>query len=93
MAEAGGIGDEMDARTRLLRIAGDEMDQIEAEFAGAPFRIGRVITVVEILNPTPDEDGDQTVGLRVRAGQYPWVALGMLDAAKKIVEMQLPRAE
>jgi hypothetical protein len=28
------------------------------------------------------------VGLRVRAGQYPWVALGMLEFAKKVVESQ-----
>ena len=32
-------------------------------------------------------------GLRVRAGQYPWVALGMLEASKKIVEAQMPRPE
>ena len=32
--------------------------------------------------------GDQ-VGLRVRAGQFPWVALGMLHAAQKIVESQI----
>jgi len=66
----------------------EEMDAIETEF-GDNYRIGRVITIVEVLDP----GGDQGVGLRVRAGQYPWVALGMLEAAKKIVEAQMPRPE
>jgi hypothetical protein len=60
----------------------DEMDSIETEF-GDDYQIGRVITIVEVLRP----DGD--VGLRVRAGQYPWVTLGMLHAALKVVEGQM----
>jgi hypothetical protein len=69
----------------------DEMDSIEAEF-GDNYLIGRVITIVEVIRPSPDGEGEG-VGLRVRAGQYPWVALGILDAAKKIVENQMPRPE
>ncbi|HEY2282431.1 MAG TPA: hypothetical protein VGH60_02645 [Solirubrobacteraceae bacterium] len=57
----------------------DQMDAIEADF-GDGFAIGRVITVVEVTGP------DGNVGIRVRAGQYPWVSLGMLDWAKKSIE-------
>ena len=71
-----------DARTRLMQEVAEEMDGIEAEF-GEDYEIGRVITIVEVLRP-----GDQ-VGLRVRAGQYPWVTLGMLHAALKVVEGQM----
>jgi hypothetical protein len=77
-------------RTRLMQEVADEMDVIEQEF-GDNFQIGRVITIVEVLRP--GSDGEEGVGLRVRAGQYPWVALGILEAAKKIVEAQIPRPE
>jgi hypothetical protein len=68
-----------DGRSRLMQEVAQQMDAIEAD-CGRDFEIGRVITVVEVKRP----DGDVT--LRVRAGQYPWVALGMLDFAKKSVE-------
>jgi len=55
------------------------MDAIETDF-GDSYEIGRVITIVEVKGP------DGNVGLRVRAGMYPWVAMGMLEAAKKIIE-------
>ena len=55
---------------------------IEADF-GRDYEIGRVITIVEVKTP------DDNVNLRVRAGQYPWVSLGMLDFAKKSVETQI----
>lgn len=71
-----------DPRTRLMQEVAEEMDGIEAEF-GEDYEIGRVITIVEVLRP-----GEQ-VGLRVRAGQYPWVTLGMLHAALKVVEAQM----
>jgi hypothetical protein len=58
------------------------MDAIETDFGDA-YQIGRVITIVEVIRP----DGE--VGLRVRAGQYPWVTLGMLHAALKVVESQM----
>ena len=87
-ADAASDGGEPDARTRLMQAVAEEMDGIEAEF-GDSYQIGRVITIVEILNP----GGEEGVALRVRAGQYPWVSLGILEAAKKIVEAQLPKPE
>jgi hypothetical protein len=71
-----------DGRSRLMQEVAEQMDAIEADF-GHDYQIGRVITIVEVTGP----DGD--VGLRVRAGQYPWVAVGMLDFAKKTLEAQM----
>lgn len=68
-----------DGRSRLMQEVAEQMDAIEADL-GRDFEIGRVITIVEVTGP------DGNVGLRVRAGQYPWVALGMLQFAEKIVE-------
>lgn len=80
-----------DARAKLMQEVAQEMDAIEQEM-GDDYRIGRVITIVEVLKQ--DADGSaEGVGLRVRAGQYPWVAIGMLDVAKKIIEAQMPRPE
>lgn len=80
--EAGEHGGRPDPRAKLMQEVADEMDSIETEF-GDDYQIGRVITIVEVVRP------DEEVGLRVRAGQYPWVALGMLRAAEKIVEAQI----
>jgi hypothetical protein len=71
-----------DPRARLMHEVAEQMDAIEADF-GDDYTIGSVITIVEVQRP----DGE--VGLRVRAGQYPWVALGMLEFAKKSVEAQI----
>jgi hypothetical protein len=68
-----------DGRSRLMQEVAEQMDAIEADF-GRDFQIGRVITVVEVMRP------NDTVEIRVRAGQYPWVAIGMLDWAKKSIE-------
>ena len=65
-----------EARARLMQEVAEQMDAIEAEF-GDGYEIGRVITLVEVKRP------DDTVELRVRAGQYPWVAMGMLEYAKQ----------
>jgi hypothetical protein len=73
---------EQNPRAKLMQEVAEEMDGIEADF-GDDYRIGRVILVAEILRP----DGD--VGLRVRAGQMPWVAIGMLRSAQKIIEAQM----
>jgi hypothetical protein len=70
------------SRSRLMQEVAEQMDAIEVDF-GRDFEIGRVITIVEVKGP------DGTVNLRVRAGQYPWVSLGMLDFAKKSVEAQM----
>ena len=71
-----------DGRSRLMQEVAEQMDAIESEL-GREFEIGRVITIVEIKRP----DGE--VGLRVRAQQFPWVTLGMLEFAKKSVEAQI----
>lgn len=71
-----------DRRSRLMQEVAEQMDAIEADF-GINFEIGRVITIVEVKQP------DGNISLRVRAGQYPWVALGMLDFAKKSLEAQM----
>jgi hypothetical protein len=70
---------EPDPRAKLMHEVAEQMDAIEADFPDG-FEIGRVITIVEVKYP----DGE--VGLRLRAGMYPWVALGMLHAAQQIVE-------
>ena len=71
-------------RARLMQEVAEQMDAIEADF-GDKYTIGRVITIVEVSGP------DGNVGLRVRASQYPWVSLGMLDFAKKSLEAQIGR--
>jgi hypothetical protein len=73
-----------DGRSRLMQEVAEQMDSIEADF-GRDFEIGRVITVVEVKRP----DGE--IMLRVRAGQLPWVAIGMLEFAKKSMEAQMER--
>jgi hypothetical protein len=87
MASGGGgtAGDESeqpDPRARLMQEVANEMDAIETEF-GDDYRIGRVITVVEVIRPNDE------VNLRVRAGQLPWVTLGMLRFAQKFLESQI----
>ena len=71
-----------DGRSRLMQEVAEQMDAIEGDF-GRDFEIGRVITIVEV------KGSDGNVGLRVRAGQYPWVALGMLQFAEKVVEAKM----
>jgi hypothetical protein len=68
-----------DPRAKLMQEVAEQMDAIETDF-GDDYEIGRVITIVEVKGP----DGE--VGLRVRAGQYPWVTIGMLEWARKSVE-------
>ncbi len=82
MAGAGGAGEHQNPRAKLMQEVAEEMDGIEADF-GDDYQIGRVILVAEVIRPNDE------VGLRVRAGQMPWVAIGMLRAAQKIIEAQL----
>jgi hypothetical protein len=85
MADAGDQeepGAEANPRARLMQEVAEQMDAIETEFGDA-YKIGRVITIVEVIKP----DGD--VELRLRAGQFPWVALGMLRFAQMVVESQI----
>jgi hypothetical protein len=86
MADAGSddpeqVSGEPDPRAKLMEEVAAQMDAIETDF-GRDYRIGRVITIVEVTRSNGE------VGLRVRAGQYPWVSLGMLEFAKKVVEAQ-----
>ncbi len=85
MADAGdeeGRDAASNPRARLMQEVAEQMDAIETEFGDA-YKIGRVITIVEVIKP----DGD--VELRLRAGQFPWVALGMLRFAQMVVESQV----
>jgi hypothetical protein len=75
---------EPDPRARLMHEVADQMDAIDDDYPDG-FTIGRVITVVEVFGP------DETVDVRVRAGQLPWVSLGMLDWAKKSLEEAVAR--
>jgi hypothetical protein len=74
--------EEPSPRMRLMREVAEQMDAIEADF-GDDFEIGRVVTLVEVKN------AEGRVELRVRAGQYPWVAIGMLEFAKKSLEASI----
>ncbi|HTY96268.1 MAG TPA: hypothetical protein VMB91_04465 [Solirubrobacteraceae bacterium] len=77
--ESPGDASNHDPRAKLMQEVAEQMDAIETDF-GDNYEIGRVITIVEVKSP------DGNVGLRVRAGMYPWVAMGMLQAATKIIE-------
>jgi hypothetical protein len=80
--DAGSESAQPDPRAKLMQEVADEMDQIEADF-GDDYQIGRVVTIVEVIRPNSE------VGLRVRAGQLPWVTLGMLRFAQKVLEDQI----
>jgi hypothetical protein len=84
MADAGDdpqLGSDPDPapRARLMHEVAQQMDAIEADFPDG-FEIGRVVTIAEIVLP------EGRIELRVRAGQLPWVTLGILDWAKKNIE-------
>jgi hypothetical protein len=85
MASEGGgdQGEQLDPRAKLMHEVAEEMDSIESDF-GDEYQIGRVITLVEVVRPNGE------VNLRVRAGQLPWVTLGMLRFAQKALEGQIP---
>lgn len=75
--------DEPDMRARLMEEVAQQMDAIERDY-GEDFRINRVITLVEVVQPSGE------VELRVRAGQLPWVTLGMLRWAAARLENAVP---
>jgi hypothetical protein len=77
--DADDTGAQPDPRAKLMQEVADQMDAIERDF-GDNYQIGRVITLVEVTG------SDGNVGLRLRANQLPWVTLGMLRFAEKIVE-------
>ncbi len=45
-------------------------------------QIGRIVTIVEIVGP--EGAGAEFTGVRVRASARPYVAIGLLEVAKKI---------
>jgi hypothetical protein len=78
----GEMGGQPDPRARLMQEVAQQMDAIEADFPDG-FEIGRVVTLVEVMGP------GERIELRVRAGMYPWVAIGMLQFARKSLEAQI----
>lgn len=78
MAETEGNEMQPDPRARLMEEVARQMDAIENDFPEG-FEIGRVITIVEVKSP------NNPPNLRVRAGMLPWVALGMLKWAEKVI--------
>jgi hypothetical protein len=75
LADTGG-----DPRSRLGEEVAAQMDAIESDF-GDDYEIGNVVTVVEVITP----DG---TGIRVRCNHQPWVGLGMLRLAERVLEAQ-----
>jgi hypothetical protein len=71
---------ERNPKAKLLEEVAAQMDAIEADF-GDDFEIGNIVTVVEVVKP----DG---AGIRVRGNQQPWVGIGMLRIAEKMLEGQ-----
>jgi hypothetical protein len=54
------------------------MDAIEEDF-GDDYEIGNIVTVVEVIT----SDGP---GIRVRCNHAPWVGIGMLRVAERVLE-------
>jgi hypothetical protein len=71
-----------DPRARLMEAVADQMDAIEADF-GDQYEIGSLVTIVEVNGP----DGASAV--RVRSNAAPWIGIGMLRVAEKVLESQL----
>jgi len=67
-----------DPRSKLGEEVAAQMDAIEADF-GDEYEIGNIVTVVEVITP----DGP---GIRVRCNQQPWVGVGMLRVAERVLE-------
>ena len=79
MAGAGGGdvgGGRPDPRARLLEEVAAQMDAIEADF-GDGYEIGGV----EVRRP-------DAADVRARCNAPPWVGLGMLHVAEKVLEAQ-----
>jgi hypothetical protein len=74
--------DEVDPRARLMEAVADQMDAIETDF-GDQYEIGALVTIVEVNRP------DGTSAVRVRSNAPPWIGIGMLRVAEKVLEAQL----
>ena len=83
MAGAGGEdagSAQPDPRARLMEEVAAQMDAIEADF-GDGYEIGAIVTVVEVRRP-------DAADVRVRCNAPPWIGLGMLHVAEKVLEAQ-----
>jgi hypothetical protein len=69
-----------DPRARLGEEVAAQLDAIEADF-GDSYEIGGVVTVVEIVRP-------EGASIRVRCNQQPWIGVGMLRLAERVLEAQ-----
>jgi hypothetical protein len=69
-----------DARNKLGEEVAAQMEAIENDF-GDDYQIGSVVTIVEVIR-------SEGAGIRVRCNAPPWVGLGMLRIAEKILEDQ-----
>jgi hypothetical protein len=69
-----------DARNKLGEEVAAQMEAIENDF-GDDYQIGSVVTIVEVIR-------SEGAGIRVRCNAPPWVGLGMLRMAEKILEAQ-----
>lgn len=78
--DAGNGDNKPDARATLMQEVAEQMDAIETDF-GRDFEIGAIVTVVEVRRP-------DSAGVRVRSNAPPWVGLGMLRVAEKVLEAQ-----
>ena len=69
-----------DPRNKLGEEVAAQMDAIETDF-GDDYEIGNIITVVEVIRP-------EGAGIRVRNNAPPWVGIGMLRIAERVLEGQ-----
>lgn len=65
-------------RSKLGEEVAAQMDAIETDF-GDDYEIGNVLTIVEVITPTG-------TNVRVRCNQQPWIGLGLLRVAERVLE-------
>jgi hypothetical protein len=78
--EAAMADTDKDPRSKLGEEVAAQMDAIETDF-GDDYEIGNIITVVEVIRP-------EGAGIRVRNNAPPWVGIGMLRIAERVLEGQ-----
>lgn len=71
---------ERDPRAKLGEEVAAQMDAIETDF-GDNYEIGNIVTIVEVVTP-------EGANIRVRCNQQPWVGLGLLRVAERVLEGQ-----
>jgi hypothetical protein len=78
--DAGHDGVTPDPKAKLGEEVAAQMEAIEADFED-DYEIGNVVTVVEVIGP-------EGAAIRVRCNQPPWVGIGMLRVAERVLEGQ-----